>query len=130
MRTPMSCINLLELFGGKYRISFDGAYNPHNVPRVKLDPWMMQVPCHGRGVTIYPYGANTLAVEVDRRPSIAAKLKTIEGLKLHQDGDVEKTFLFNVALFEQARAAARCSSSCSPRAAQLAPGVRAGLPLD
>jgi len=97
----MKCINLLEVFGNHYRITFDPAYSARGVPCGKLDCWMMQVPCQGRGVTIYPYGGNSLAVEVDRRPSIAAKLRGIEGLKLHQDGDNETTFLFDVALFEQ-----------------------------
>jgi len=62
---------------------------------------MMELVCRGRGVTIYPYGGDTLAVEVDRRPSIVARLTAIEGLQLHQDGDVEKTFLFDVSLFDQ-----------------------------
>jgi hypothetical protein len=97
----MNCLNLMNMVGDKYPITFDPAYSARNVPRAKLDAGMMELVCRGRGVTIYPYGGDILAVEVDRRPSIAAKLKTIEGLKLHQDGDVEKTFLFNVALFEQ-----------------------------
>jgi hypothetical protein len=97
----MTCINVDLMFGDKYRITFDPAYSARHVPRAKLDPWMMQVPCQGRGVTIYPHGADTLAVEVDRHPSIVARLKAIQGLKLHQDGDVEKAFLFNVSLFEQ-----------------------------
>ena len=62
---------------------------------------MMQIPCQGRGVTIYPRGGDMLAVEVDRRPGIVAKLNAIEGLRLHQDGDTETTFLFHVGLFEQ-----------------------------
>jgi hypothetical protein len=32
-RRVMNCINLLTLFGNRYRISFDEAYNPRNVPR-------------------------------------------------------------------------------------------------
>jgi hypothetical protein len=51
-------------------------------------------------VTLYPFGGTKLAAEVDRRPSIAAKLSALEGLKLHQDGATEKTFLFDVSLFE------------------------------
>jgi len=95
------CINLLDLFSDRYRITFDLAYSARHVHRAKLDPWMMEIPCQGRGVMIYLHGGDTLAVEVDRRPSIVAKLKAIEGLNLHQDGDLEKTFLFDVALFEQ-----------------------------
>lgn len=97
----MTCINLVDLFGDRYRITFDPAYNARHVPRAKLDPWMIQIPCQGRGVTIYPHGGNILAVEADRRPSIVAKLKMIDGLKLHQHGDVELTFLFHLDLFEQ-----------------------------
>ena len=97
----MGSVNLLNLFGDRFRITFDRAYSARHVPRAKLDPWMMQLPCEGRGVTIYPHGGSMLAVEVDRRPSIVAKLRAIPGLKLHQDGDLEKTFLFDVGLFEQ-----------------------------
>jgi len=96
----MDCINLLETFGDKYLIAFDEAYNPRHVPRTKLDPWMMTIPCAGAGVTIHPHGGSTLAAEVNRRPSIATKLIPLEGVKLHQDGDFEKTFLFDVSLFE------------------------------
>ena len=95
------CTNLREVFGAKYRITFDPAYSPRNVPRAKLDPWMMQIRCAGRGVIIYPHSGTILAIEVDRRPSIAAKLAAMEGVKLRQDGDTEKTFLFDARLFDQ-----------------------------
>jgi hypothetical protein len=91
-------LNLVELFGDRYRITFDEAYNPSHVPRAKLDPWMMQIPCRGRGITIYPHGGNVLAIEVDHRRNIAKALAALPGLKLWQDGD-EMTFLFDVALF-------------------------------
>jgi hypothetical protein len=97
----MPCINLLEKFGKKYRITFDEAYDAWRVHRAKLDPWMMQIPCQGRGVTIYPHGASTLAVEVNRRPSIAAKMMALEGVRLYQDGDTEKTFLFEMSQFTE-----------------------------
>lgn len=96
----MTCINLEEIFGDRYRITWDPAYDPSHVPHDKRDPWMMQIPCEGKGVTIYPYGGTTLAVEVNRRPSIANKLTRMEGVKLHQDGSTETTFLFDVTLFE------------------------------
>src|SRR5262245_62607542 len=96
----MSCITLLQTFGARFRITYDEAYDPAHVPIAKRDPWMMQIPCAGRGVTIYPQGGSTLAVEVDRRPSIAAKLTAL-GLRLHQDGDTERTFHFDVSQFEE-----------------------------
>ena len=61
----MECINLQEQFGTRYRVTFDGAYNPKHVPRNKLDPWSMQLPCE-RGV-VYPHGGDLLAVEVEGR---------------------------------------------------------------
>jgi hypothetical protein len=97
----MNCLNLRELFGDQYRITFDEAYSSAHVPHDKRDPWMMQIPCTGRGVTIYPYGGNVLAVEVDCRPSIAAKVAAIDGVTLRQDGATEKTFHFDVSLFER-----------------------------
>ena len=77
-----TCINLLEMFGDKYIIAFDEAYNPRHVPRAKLDPWMMTISGEGKGVTIYPQGGTMLAIEVNRRPSIVARLSALEGLKL------------------------------------------------
>jgi hypothetical protein len=62
---------------------------------------MQQLPCRGRGVTIYPWGSGWLAVEVDGRPGLAKKLAAIPGVKLWQDGDGEKTFRFEVANFCQ-----------------------------
>src|SRR5688500_17150373 len=94
----MNCINLLGMFGDKYRVTFerDSAEGPRD-----RDPWLHQIPCQGRGVIIYLYGGTTLAVDVDRRPSIAARLRALDGVKLHQDGDTEKTFLFDMSLFDQ-----------------------------
>jgi hypothetical protein len=92
-------INLMQRFGKRYRIGWDGAYNPKNVPRDKLDPWAMEIPCE-RG-TIYPHGGNDLAVMVDHRPITAKRLAAIPGVELVQDGDHEKTFVFPVELFPQ-----------------------------
>jgi hypothetical protein len=60
---------------------------------------MKQLPCRGKGVTIYPHGGDRLAVEVDGRPGLVKKLAALSGVELWQDGDGEKTFLFDVALF-------------------------------
>src|SRR6266704_6345924 len=100
----MNCLNLRELFGNTYRITFDEAYSPAHVPHDKRDPWMMQLPCTGRGVTIYPQGGNVLAVEVDGRRNIAKKLAALPGLRLWQEGDRKRTWLFDVSLFPQVAA--------------------------
>ena len=61
---------------------------------------MMQLPCRGRGVTIYPHGGDRLAVEVDGRPGLVKQLTALPGVGLWQDGDGEKTFVFEVGLFD------------------------------
>jgi hypothetical protein len=97
-----TCINLLALFGRDYRITFDPAYDPFHVPKDKLDPWMMQIPCE-RGI-IYPFGGDRLAVEIDYRGPTARAVGALPGVVLHQDGDREKTFLFPLALFDKVAA--------------------------
>src|SRR5262245_65154194 len=88
------CVNLRERFGKHYRITFDEAAEGRD------DPWMMQIPCTGRGITLYPHGGTLLAVEVDGRWHLARRLREM-GLTVHQDGDREQTFLFDVADFDR-----------------------------
>jgi hypothetical protein len=95
-----TCINLLERFGKDYRVTLDPAAR---TKAQKRDPWMMTIPCRG-GVTIYPYGHDRLAVEVDGHPKLAKRLADIPGVTLYQDGDQEATLLFDVALFAQVAA--------------------------
>jgi hypothetical protein len=102
-----ACINLLEAFGRDYKITFDPAYDSRRVPRRRLDPWMLQLPCRGKGVCIYPHGGDRLAVEVDGRPGLVKQLLAIPGVELWQDGDREKTCVFDVARFEAVAAVAR-----------------------
>src|SRR5262245_25286113 len=92
-------VNLLESFGTLYRVTFDPGYDPRGVPKRRLDPWMMQLPCR-RGV-IYPFGGDRLAVEVDYHSQAAKKLAAVPGVELWQDGDHETTFLFPVNLFDR-----------------------------
>ena len=100
----MDCTNLQQILGDRYRITWDPAYDPSHVPHDKRDPWMMQVPCEGKGVTIYPHGGTILAIELNRRFQLANRLKVLPGVTLHQDGNTEKTFLFDVSLFDQVAA--------------------------
>jgi hypothetical protein len=97
----LKCVYLLERFGDRFRVTWDPAYDPMRVR--EKDAWMMQLPCAGRGVTIYPHGGNTLAVEVDYRPGVCRQLDAL-GLQLHQDGDGEKTYLFDVSRFDEVAA--------------------------
>ena len=94
-----TCINLRERFGKQYRISYDEAASAGGE---RADPWMMII--LGRFGTIYPYGRESLAVEIDGHPRIAKQLGAIPGIVLHQDGDDEKTFVFPVDLLDQVAA--------------------------
>jgi hypothetical protein len=91
--------NLKELFGDRFKIAHDEAASSAE----RDDPWMMQIPCRGPGVAIYPHGTGVLAVECDNRPGIAKRL-TDMGLRLHQNGDCDRTFLFTLDQFEEVAA--------------------------
>jgi hypothetical protein len=122
-------VNLRQRFGDRYRIGFDPAYDQRNVPRDKLDPWAMTIPC--RSGLIYPFGGTALAVEVDGHPGLARRLATLPGVRLHQDGDCEKTFVFDAADFDavaaivRPRVRRRCHLSAERRAAFAAAGATA-----
>jgi hypothetical protein len=89
--------NLRALFGHRLRVGHDPAAE---TAAERNNPWMMQMACRGQGVTIYPHGEGTLAVQCDNRRFLAKQLAEL-GLAIHQDGDTEKTFLFPVARFEE-----------------------------
>ena len=97
------CVNLRETFGNRWRIGWDSAYDPRHVAKEDRDPRMMEIRCKG-GITIYPQGSTKLAVECDYHPQIARQLGSIPGVKLTQDGDHEKTFVFDVSLFDHVAA--------------------------
>jgi hypothetical protein len=101
---PATCVNLAARFGQDYKITHDPAARTRSQKR---DPWLMQLPCRGKGVTIYPFGGGWLAVEVDGRPGLVKQLAALSGVELLQDGDGEKTFRFDVALFGPVAAVVR-----------------------
>jgi hypothetical protein len=88
--------NLRKLFGDQYQITHDPAAQSR---KEMADPWMMTLKCT-RGV-IYPFGENTLALELDYHPRVAKRVAQIPGVCLHQDGGHEKTFTFPVDVFSQ-----------------------------
>src|SRR5262249_11915656 len=96
------CLNLVEVFGKTYRTAWDPSYVPDykSVPKHLRDPWYMTILCKG-GVVIYPYGGTKLAVEIDFRGPTAKKVGAIPGVTCAQNGDNEKTFGFDVSLFDQ-----------------------------
>lgn len=91
------CLNLKELFGDRYRIAFDPAYNPRH--KHVLDPWMMVIPC--RYGEIFPYGGELLVVEVEGHPGLARQLDAIPETCVFQQGDGFVAFRFPLPVFEQ-----------------------------
>jgi hypothetical protein len=91
-----TCPNLCELYGACFRIGHDAAAI---TPTERKDPWMMTIPCRG-GPVIYPHGRDVLALEMDYRPQLGKRLLAIPGVRLHQSGDRERTFVFSVDLFD------------------------------
>ena len=92
--------DLRALYGARFQITFDEAAEGHSD---RKDPWLMQILCQGRDLVIYPHGEGLLAVQCDRHPFVAKQLVAL-GLRLIQDGDHEKTFVFPIELFEKVAA--------------------------
>lgn len=97
-----ACINLRDRFGDRYRIAFEPCYRHKGVPREKLDPCMMVIPC--RAGEIYPHGGDQLVVEINGHRRIRGKLSRLSCCRLHQDGDDCGSFLFDVADFDEVAA--------------------------
>jgi hypothetical protein len=85
------CIDLQDQFGEDYQIGLDESADG------RADPWHLTVLCE-RG-EIYPFGGDFLAVEIIGHPVIARQVADIDGVRLHQDGDGEKTYVFHAELF-------------------------------
>jgi hypothetical protein len=88
----------MDYFGTKYKIGWDECYDPKGRSKENLDTWYMTIPCE-RG-TIIPFGDTELSVLVDYRPITAKRLIESGVCALYQDGDHEKTFLFDVSDFD------------------------------
>lgn len=86
-----TCIDLRDRFGRDYHIGLDPAADRRG------DPWYFTLPCR-KGV-IYPFGGDLLAVEIIGHPVIARRVGNIPGVRLHQDGDSEETYVFHAELF-------------------------------
>jgi hypothetical protein len=95
--------NLRQLFGDRYRIEHDPEGLSH---AEKRNPWMMQIPCREHGITIFAHAPDLLAVVCDNHPRISNRLAAL-GLRLHQEGDRQKTFLFPVERFDDVAATVR-----------------------
>ena len=103
------CINLRERFdgrckgespkAGKYRVEFDPCYSSAGVPRDKLDPWYMLIPCkYGH---IYPYGDDQLAIDIEGHCQMRGMVKRLGCTELYTEGDDDICCLFDVADFDK-----------------------------
>src|SRR5262245_21483543 len=90
----MTPLNLKTLYADCYVISRDREAAESARDR---SPWLYQIKT--RVGVVYPYSDELLGITCDYRPRIAAELAR-RGLRLHQDGDDEKTFLATPAQFE------------------------------
>lgn len=101
----VSCIDLWRRFGHEYQVTIDPAYDAKGVRRDRLDPWYFVMLC--KFGTIWPYGGDYLAVDVDHHPMAARKVSSLPLVSVLCDGDQEKTFLFPVSMFDQVAQAVR-----------------------
>ena len=97
-----TCINLKDVFGSKYKITFDESYSPKHKNKDLLDAWYMQLPCKSKDVCIYPYGNTKLCVEVNNKQKIAKQLLQLPNIKVHQNGGLRgnMTFTFDIKEFD------------------------------
>ena len=97
------CPNFWELYGQRYKVSFDEAYNPGSTEWEKRDPWYMMIHC--RLGVIVPWNDGLLGLTIDRHPHKAVEVLNIpSGSELVHDGDDELTITFPVERFEEVAA--------------------------
>lgn len=96
------CLNLQELFGGRFVIRFDPA---RRRPGDKRDPWAMLL--RSRFATIYPHGGHVLGVEVEGHPSIRGQLDSLDCCQRYLDGERFGCWLFHVRDFDRVAAVVR-----------------------
>jgi hypothetical protein len=90
----MSCVNLMEQFGTKYRVGWDPARKAPD-----MDPWLMVMACE-RG-EIYPHGGDLLVAEVDGRCRTRLRLRQLDCVTVKQDGDDFLAVTFHVRDFAE-----------------------------
>jgi len=94
----VTCINLKERFGDRFKVEFEEAYEAETVDRPGEAPWLTRVPCQ-RGY-IYPHGDNLLSAYTDRSGT-RKRLMEMDCCTVHQLGDTEITANFDVADFDK-----------------------------
>lgn len=102
-------IDLKKLAGRKYKTVLDESYEPTGCLEDRL--WHIQIPAkYGH---VYLHGANLLGAYTDGRKRIAM-MKAIPGLRLHQNGDKEASFVFPPELLDQVAAVLKARKGRPP----------------
>lgn len=93
----MSCINLQERFGDRYRVGWEADGVTKALWPRKDWPWLMELQCHYG--TVYPQGGDLLQAMTDRS-RIARQLRALPCV-LSARGDAETVVRFHVDDIEQ-----------------------------
>jgi hypothetical protein len=88
-------IDLKARFGRKYRVTLDESWEPTGVAEDKL--WHYRI--EGRFGHLYVHGPGTIGVYVRGNRKIK-KIEAVPGLKIHQRGDDEATYLLPPELLD------------------------------
>ena len=96
--TQPKCINLLDVFEHWYRITFEDGYDPANVPRRCLDPWLMRIPCRYGEISVA--GGKTLCWSCDEHPKIRNRVAALDRVEILTVGDRDLTVHFDVTDFD------------------------------
>ena len=96
----MNIINLRERFGRRFKMDWDPAYYAQYGRHARVaDPDYQIIP--GILGHVYAWDGTTLAASTNTSGSTAARLKTLAGVKVWQDGTDGCTVLFPVEVFDQ-----------------------------
>ncbi|MBD3279909.1 hypothetical protein GF389_00090 [Candidatus Dojkabacteria bacterium] len=95
MEKDVPVLNLKELYGQDYRVSYDPAVEKY---QKKTDPVYFVI--NGTYGHFYPYSDKHLAVWVNGKRRIS-NVKKWDGLTLTQEGDDEAIFIFLPDMFER-----------------------------
>jgi hypothetical protein len=96
----MNCINLKELFGKRYKVVYEEAYDAeHGENAYREDRWLMIMLCQNGHIC--PWGGSTLAACTSKAGSIAKRLKALPFTSVAQEGDDGANVLFDIEHFAE-----------------------------
>ncbi len=96
----MDAINLKQLFGDRYRVTYEESYYAERGADARSDDPALQILLcrHGH---IYPYGPGTLAASTNKRGAVANALTALSCTTVLQDGDDGVNVAFPVDDFDE-----------------------------